>query len=272
MTFPKQLLTLLFLSLACSLQAATPQRIISLVPSVTKNIYQLGAEAQLVGCTSFCTLAKPDDAQVVASAVQVNMEKALLLKPDLVVVGSLTPPETTQMFRKLGVEVMELPYPKSFNDICQQMLTLGEQIGKADEAKQRISEAKRKLAEAQKLIPAEKESFSAFMQIGANPLFGVVPNTFMNDFLSLAHLRNVAEKMQTGSLSREAILVSNPDYIFVVIMGSMGQDESRNWTKYSSLKAVQAKHIYELDADMACSPTPDDFVEVLTQIINIIYN
>lgn len=268
LNFKLLLLAMLF---SFNLWAGTPQRIISLMPAVTKNIYQLDATDQLVGCTSFCTLHNPNDAEVVASAVKVNLEKALLLKPDLVVVSSLIPRETVDMFRKMGIEVLDFSFPKSFDDICQQMLTLGEKIGKPQKAQQLIADAQKRLALAQTLIPQQANRPTAFMQIGANPLFGVVPNTFMNDFLTFAHCENVAKDMKSGAVSREAILLSNPDYLFMVFMGSMGKDVGEKWKQYHSLKAVQQKHIYELDANLACSPTPDDFVTILEQIINHIY-
>ncbi len=267
-------LYLLLLLVACSWNtwATPPKRIISLVPSVTKNIYQLGAQNELVGCTSFCTLAKPTDAQVVASAVKVNIEKVLLLKPDLIITGTLTPQESIAMFKKMGIAMLHLPYPKSFHDICDQMLVLGDKIGKKEEAERLVRQAQEELNMTRTKLPKQTSKPTVFMQIGANPLFGVVPNTFMNEFLSYANCQNIAEDMQTGTISREAILLRNPDYIFVVIMGSMGKDESKNWEKYSQLKAVQQKHIFELNADKACSPTPDDFVSILKEIINRIYN
>lgn len=268
----KVCLFLLFVGCSATTWANVPQRIISLVPVVTKEIYQLGAKKQLVGCTKFCTLENPNDAQVVASAVKVNMEKALLLKPDLVISSSLIPRENIELFRKMGIEVLDLPYPKSFDEICSQLLLLGEKIGKEERAKELIHKATSKLETIRAKVPNRHEQFSVFMQIGANPLFGVVPHTFMNDFITFANCRNIADKMSNGSISREAVLLSNPDYIFVVFMGSMGNDEGEKWKKYNSLKAVQQQHIFELDSRMACSPTPDDFVSVLAQIINDIYN
>ena len=112
--------SLLFILLVFSVSGQTPQRIISLAPSLTKNLYLLDAEDLLVGCTSYCSLQSGTDAEVVASAVQVNYEKAVILKPDMVITTSLTKPKTIDTFRKLGVKVLEFPTPKSFSEICEQ--------------------------------------------------------------------------------------------------------------------------------------------------------
>lgn len=268
----KHFMLILLVGLAGHASAQQAQRIVSLIPSITKCIYQLGAEEQLVGCTNFCQLNSPDDAQVVASAMQVNVEKCMLLKPDLVIVGSFMAPKTKELLQKMKVNILELPFPKSFEGICQQMLTLGQQIGKSTEAQALVEQAKERLAVAQSKIPSKDTKPSVFIQIGANPLFGVIPNTFMDDFITLAQCQNMAQDMTNGVISREAVLLRNPDYIFVTFMGSMGNDEIEKWKAYAKLKAVEQQHIFDMDAHKACSPTPSDFIMVLEQIIAHIYH
>ncbi|MFV0291275.1 MAG: ABC transporter substrate-binding protein [Mangrovibacterium sp.] len=263
--------TLLSLFISCTAIAQPAQRIISLVPAITKSIYQLGAQKQLVGCTSFCQLQNENDAQIVSSAVKVNMEKCLLLKPDLIITSSLIPRESVEMFQKLGIQVLDFSYPKSFDEICSQFITLSTMLGKESNALLIVDQAKNRLKSVQSKISKSNSQPSVFMQIGANPLFAVVQNTFMNDFITFAGCRNIAENMTRGSIARETVLVQNPDYIIVVFMGSMGRDESDKWRKFSSLKAVKENHIFELDANLACSPTPNDFVTILEQIITNIY-
>ncbi|MEO8605910.1 MAG: helical backbone metal receptor [bacterium] len=70
--------------------AAPPQRIVSLVPSVTELVCHLGASDRLVGATRFCT----DPADLPPSLVRVGgtktpaCESILALQPDLVVLNS----------------------------------------------------------------------------------------------------------------------------------------------------------------------------------------
>ncbi|PTN04791.1 ABC transporter substrate-binding protein [Mangrovibacterium marinum] len=266
------LLSLLFLLVGLSVQAATPQRIISLAPSLTKSLYMLGADDLLVGCTSFCTLQKPDDAEVVASAVKVNLEKAMLLKPDLVLTSSLTSPETKRAFEKLGVEVLYFPYPKSYGEMCRYLLRLGEKIGRKELAEKLVAESKARLAKAIATVPATDHQPRVFMQIGANPLFTVVPNTFMQDFIDFSGCENIAADLEIGSITREGVLVRNPDVIFVILMGSLSVDEKEKWESYPALNAVKNHKIFVLDSEKTCSPTPLDFVDALEQMIGMIYN
>ena len=63
-----------------------PQRIISLVPSQTELLHDLGATDLLVGRTKFCI--HPPGIQaipVVGGTKQINQERLLEVKPDLVI-------------------------------------------------------------------------------------------------------------------------------------------------------------------------------------------
>ncbi len=266
------LLTLFSLALAMlTTHAQTPQRIISLAPSLTKNLYLLGAEDLLVGCTSYCTLQSETDAEVVASAIMVNYEKAVMLKPDLVITTTLTKPKTINTFKKLGTEVLVYETPQSFDDICTQFIDLGGQIGKKAEAEILIADARKRMEEILQKIPVNAPRQKTFMQIGANPLFGVVPNTFMNDFIRLSETDNIADDLSVGSINRETVLIRNPDIIVVVLMGLIGEEEKKQWANFSSLSAVKKDQIFIMNADQACSPTPLSFIEALDELITKIY-
>lgn len=252
--------------------AASPKRIVSLSPSATKSLYLMGADKLLVGCTSFCMLEDQSDAQIVASAVQVNIEKTLLLKPDLIVANSLTKPETLEMFRKLGIETVCFPYPKSFDELCRHFTEFGKKVGKEPEANRIITEARRQVDILRNSVPQQKEKPKVFFQIGANPLFTAVPKTFMQDFIDFAGCRNIASDMSIGSITRETVLVRNPDVIFVMLMGSISAEEKDKWKEYKSLSAVKNNKIFVMDSERTCSPTPLQFADGLREMIQSIYS
>jgi len=265
------LLFFLILIFSITTKAKIPQRIISLAPVITKNIYLLHGENFLVGCTSFCKLKNPDDAQVVASAIQVNIEKVILLKPDLIIASSLTNPETIKTFKKLNIDVLYLPLQKSFEDICTDFQTLGKKLGEKELADKIVTQARKEVKSIREKIPGKDSLPKIFFQIGANPLFSVTSNTFQEDFIDLAGGQNIADDLTIGSITREKVLVSNPDVIFISTMGMVGLEEKKRWESYKNLKAVKNKKIFFIDQEKTCSPTPDLFVEALNEIIDDIY-
>lgn len=244
----------------------TAGRIVSLAPSLTKNIYYLNAQSQLVGCTSYCTEAVADGKDVVATAIKVNVEKTISLNPDLVLATTITSPKTIELLKNMGVNVEVFGTPKNFKEICDQFLRLGKIIGNEEKAKVIINETSAKV-EALKQSIAKKQPSNVFFQVGVDPIFSVLPNTFMDDYITLAGGINIANNLQHGTMTRESVLEKNPDYIFIVTMGLSGENEKEVWERFSQLSATSKHHIYVVDADKACSPTPVTFMETFEEVV-----
>jgi ABC-type Fe3+-hydroxamate transport system substrate-binding protein len=260
------------LLIVCQLysQAQEAKRIVSLVPWVTKSLYVMGEQSRLVGCTSFCPVEAADKIEVVANAMNINIEKVLLLKPDVVIASSLIKPETIDNLKKLGLKVVYQAYPKSFEEICTYFVQIGELVGQGAKAKEIVSQQKARLAKLKAGIPAGKNP-NVFIQIGAKPLFCAVPDTFMDDFIRYSGGKNVASGLKLGSVTREFVLKQNPDVVYIVTMGIVAQEEKDIWLSYSALSASKRKKIFILDADKTCSPTPILFVDALEEMIKLMY-
>jgi iron complex transport system substrate-binding protein len=255
-------LSVLIFSFVLSFAPLSAKRIISLTPSLTKNLQYLGVENELVGCTSYCKTSRK--VPVVASAVKVNVEKVVSMKPDLVIASTLTQPETVAALKKMGVKIVVFPMAHSFKDICAQFLQLGKLVGKEAQAQKVLGQVNQKI---NKLKSATASNKRVFIQLGANPLFAVIPNTFMNDYIVFAGAKNITEGMTTGSITREAVLTRNPEAIFIVTMGVFADQEKKEWERYSNLAAVKNKKVFIIDSDKACTPTPVTFAETLEVII-----
>lgn len=257
-------LALLLFSLF-SAAAAMPARIISLAPSLTRSIYYLGAEESLIGHTTFCHIAAGSNKEVVASAVTVNVEKVITLQPDLAVTTAMTNPETIEMIRKAGIRTEVFETPVSFDAICTQFERLGRLTGKAATARA-INQEVREKVDAIKATHRYKTPPSFFFQIGASPLFTVLENTFMNDYITFSGGRNIAAGFRRGTISREYVLTSNPDVIIIVNMGITGDEEKKIWERYPFLNAVRNQRIFFIESDMASTPNPPDFLKTLQAI------
>ena len=251
-------------------QAQEAKRIISLVPWVTKSLYLMDEQERIVGCTSYCPVETSDKIPVVANAMSVNIEKALTLKPDVVIASSLNKPETIDNLKRLGIKVVLQPYPESFEEICAYFVQIGELVGQGAKAKDIISQQKSRLTKLKAGIPLGKNP-NVFIQIGAKPLFCAVPNTFMDDFIRFSGGKNSAAGLKMGGVTREYVLKQNPDVIFIVTMGIVAQEEKDTWLGYSSLSASKSKKIFILDGDKTCSPTPILFVDALEEMIKLMY-
>ncbi|MEA4903899.1 MAG: helical backbone metal receptor [Petrimonas sp.] len=261
---------LLFFSFMGSFAQTQYKRIVSLAPSLTQSLYYLGAQDKLIGCTSYCMAAKEDKKEIVASAVKANLEKVIALKADLVLVTVLTDLQDIETLRKFGIKVEVFQSPKSFKEICNQFIRLGMLIGKEEKARRIVLESEQKIKEISSGVKWKKKP-RMFFQIGADPLFSVLPNTFMDDYINFFGAENIAKTLKRGSVSREFVIANNPDYIFIATMGMVGNEEKEIWSRYSYLTASRKKQIHIIESDIACQPTPITFVqtmEILEKMIN----
>ncbi|MCI5163976.1 MAG: ABC transporter substrate-binding protein [Candidatus Electrothrix sp. AX5] len=250
-----------------------PQRIVSLGPINTENVYLLGAEDRLVGNTSYCV--RPEaakDKKKIGSVMQVSIEKILSLRPDLVLATGLTQPQQLNKLRDLGLRVVQFQQPSSFAEICAQFRRVGELLGLEERAEQVVREAERKV-EAVAVATAQLPRPKVFLQIGSRPLFGAAKDSFTHDFIALSGAVNVIEEQQHGTASYEKILMKNPEVIIIAMMGSesgIAQEEKKKWQGFP-LAAVLNNQVHVVSPDLACSPSPATFAETLSIMAALIH-
>ena len=246
-------------------------RIVSLTPSITKQLYLLGVEDLVVGHTSYCPSEGLKNSELVASAMEVNVEKIATLHPDIVLVTTLVKSKIVDKLKMLGINVQYLPSPKSFNEICNQFIELGAAVERKSKAISIVKAQEEKLDSLQNTIPPGKK-LKYFIEIGAKPLYAATPESFMHDYIRYANGINIAEGLKSGTMSRESVIVKNPDVIVIVTMGIVGKEEKEIWQDYPNLNASKNGRIFVIDSDLASSPTPITFTNVVGKIINKVYN
>ena len=260
---------LLLLLAGFSVLAQDVKRVISLAPSITENIYLVGGKEKLVGCTSYCVQAVNDGIEEIGSTVDVNVEKIFALKPDLVLTMKLTKPQDIATLEKLGVRVEVLETPRTFEEICEQTQQIAKLIGCEDQSKEVVAKARKTVSviqEKSKQLPSSK----IFFQIGANPVFSVLDNTYMNDFILLCNATNIAAGLTHGTLTRESVLLKNPDVIIIAEMGGFGNEEQKVWSSYEGMAAVKNNKVFLISSETSCSPTPANFASALKDVYRFI--
>jgi iron complex transport system substrate-binding protein len=245
-------------------------RVISLAPSITENIYLIGAQDKLVGCTSFCTQAIADGKQQVGSTVDVNIEKILMLKPDLVLAMLLTKPQDIETMKRVGIRVVIIPTPKNFEEICSQTIRIAKLVGHENIAEKLVQKSKYTIDSLIQVLRPQSEKQKIFFQLGANPIFTVLENTFMNDYILFCNAENIFSELSKGSVTRESVLMKNPDVIIVATMGGFGAEEQRIWQNYPGIKAAQNDKIFLIDSETSCSPTPVNFAKAFADVVKFV--
>ena len=245
-------------------------RIVSLVPSVTKELQLLGLEDNIVGATSYCDISKNNKNLIVGSAIETNEEKVLLLKPDVVFVSSLTKQATIDVLKKNGLNVYVYAKARSFNDICKHFIEIAEYLDRGVQAEIIVNKAQNKVDSLKNTIVTSDKKLNVFFQLGANPLATVIPNTFMDDYITLAACNNIFNDLNKIIINKESVILRNPDVILIVEMGTVAHQEKENWYKFDNLNAVKNDKVFIVQ--LATTPTVTNFTNVFENIINFIYD
>ena len=252
-------------------EASAPQRIVSLVPNITEELYLLGAQDRIVGVTIYCR--RPPQAQSkerVGAVVEVNVEKILSLQPDLIIASPLTGHKQIQKLLDLGVRVEIFQAPQDFKGLCAGFLELAQLVGREQVAQEIIKRA----TEALDSIKGKVRGLSrprVFVQIGARPLVAAGGDSFINDFIVFAGGLNIAHEVKTSTYSREEVVRRNPDIILIAQMGLAGEGEREQWVQYTTIRAVQTGQIYVVDPYRFCSPTPLSFVDQVKELVRLFH-
>ena len=251
-----------------------PQRIVSLGPLNTENVFLLGAGSRLVADTIYCV--RPDEArqrEKIGSLMEINVEKIVSLQPDIVLATALTRPEQVKKLESLGLKVVRFSKPDSFKAICAQFTELGTILGLGEKAEEIVKQARLEV-QCIKANVAGLPLQKVFLQVGADPVFASVPGSFTDDYIRFGGGINIAAHQTTGLFSREKVVALNPDVIIIAVMGTetgTAAREKEKWMQFGSISAVRHNRVHTMDPDIVCSPSPLTFVRSLKQIAGMIH-
>jgi iron complex transport system substrate-binding protein len=222
------------------------QRIVSLAPHATEQLFAGGAGGKLVAVSEYSDY--PEEAKRlprVASSAGVDLEQLLALKPDLVVAWRLE--ATAASLARL--EALGLPVfysePRRLAQIPDSIEALGELAGTAATARPLAASLRAEL----KRLEAEYRSrrpVSVFYQISERPLMTLGGRQFVSDAIELCGGRNVfAESaLMAPQVNIEAVLAADPEAIITARPDPSDRSWQAFWARFPGMRAVQSGNLY----------------------------
>ena len=184
-----------------------PQRIVSLVPSQSELLFDLGLEKQIIGITKFCIHPEhlKKQTSIVGGTKNLNLNIISNLQPDLIIANK-------EENERSQIEALANDYPVWVSDInnldsaLQMILEVGQLTGKTTQAEtieNNIRQAFQNLStNNQKLTPPTSTNrLNTVYLIWKDPYMAVGGDTFIHDMLTRAGFNNVY-----GHLSRYPII------------------------------------------------------------------
>lgn len=173
-------------------------RIVSLVPSLTETVHDLGLGGSLVGVTKFCVrpATARETAAVVGGTKDPSVEKILRLRPDLVLADEdENKPEHLADLHKAGLQV-HVTRIATVADVARELRSIGLLLGHGHEAQKYAAE----LQEAAAHIRSASAVFSpvgCFVPVWKRPLMTIGARTYMSDLLRLSGGENVFDDVHS---------------------------------------------------------------------------
>jgi iron complex transport system substrate-binding protein len=236
--------------------AKKPTRIISLSPSATESLFEIGAGKQVLAVDSLSNF--PKSAPITElSAFEPNVEAIAALKPDLVVlsVDAMKSMVVKEALEKLKIPVLMEKAPENLAQAYKGIEVLGAVTDHTSEAKKVTF----KMAALIKSIlnRAKKSVKITFFHELDNTLYSVTSDTFIGKVYKDFGLINIADKAAGADsygypqLSAEYVLKTDPDVIFLAD-AEYGESPAtvRARAGWSGITAVTKKNVFALPNDI----------------------
>ena len=224
---------------------APARRIVSLAPHTTELLFATGAGDAVVGVSSYSDYpAQASKLPSVGSSMQLDLERIVALKPDLILAWSSgNNARQLQRLRELGFVVFDSE-PRSFEDIASSLERLSLLAGTTQgiEAATALRQGVRKLSHAY----AGKTRVSVFYQIWPSPLMTLNGRHIVSESLRLCGAENIFSALPqlAPAVSREAVVAANPEAIFI---SDEREQRFDSWLKFPEMTAVRHRNLFLID-------------------------
>lgn len=237
--------------------AKPPQRIVSLLPSLTESTCALGLCDRLVGVDRYSDWpASVQKLPVVGGGLDPSVESIVALKPDLVLLSNAS--KVAERLESLGIKVAALEV-KSQAGVHQVLDKLGRLLGvhQAQGADRVWRELQTGVADIARQMPDSAKQVRVYFEVSRGP-YAAGPQSFIGETLTQLGVRNVvpADLGPFPRLSPEFLLRAQPD---VIMLGNRSMQVATSYPGWNSLKAVRGNQVCtfsEQEANVIVRPGP----------------
>ena len=188
------------------------QKIISLVPSLTELLIDLGLKDRLAGRTRFCIhpADEVDDIPIMGGTKNPRLDKIKEAQPDLIIANKEEnrPQDIKTLMDDFDVELTDIA---TIEDALIVIHNLGQKLNTADQAEKLITQIQSRLNDR----PEEPELRTAYM-IWKDPWMSIGHDTYIHDVMDHYNLTNVfGEKTRYPKFDLKELKQYHPDLILL---------------------------------------------------------
>lgn len=188
-------------------------RIVSLVPSVTHALAELGAGERVVGVTDWCTRGVPVAAARVGGTKNPSLDSVAALAPDAVVVNTEeNRTDDVEALAAAGLNVV-VTYPRAVDDVALLIRRLAGLVGSPARAGTLLADLDAAREQARRRRP--HRPLAALTLVWRRPWRAVGPGTYVDDLLARCGFANVLAGFDDPWPSLDPALVLGPEVVLL---------------------------------------------------------
>lgn len=236
--------------------AQPPQRVVSLLPSLTESVCALGHCSRLVGVDRYSNFpASLKSLPQLGGGLDPNIEAIVALRPDVVLLARSS--RAADRLEALGLRVVALE-PRTHADVFKVLQTLGQLLGVAPvEVQQRWQQIQAGVDAAARSVPVPARGQRVYFEVSRGP-YAAGEASFIGETLQKMGLSNVVgpELGPFPKLNPEFLVRADPD---IIMLGNRSMQERITYPGWDTLRAVRAQRVCVFDvadSDVIVRPGP----------------
>ena len=234
--------------------AAAPQRIVSVLPSLTETVCALGQCQRLVGVDRYSNW--PESVKLLpqlGGGLDPNIESIVALRPDVVLMAAS--PRAAERLEALGLKVVVCE-PKTHKDVQRVIAILGRLLDVPD-AQKVWAGIDASMQAAARTVPESARGKRVYFEVNRGP-YGAGELSFIGETLTRLGVKNIlpAELGLFPKINPEFVVRANPDVIMVGARNFEGMTDRPGW---SNIRAIREDGlcVFALDqSDVLVRPGP----------------
>ncbi len=247
------LITLILLLCNAFSISASPMRIISLVPSQTEMLFELGYGDQVVGISDYCNYPAEAEKITKIGGLDLNVEKIMSLKPNMVLDLNAMHRKYQLLFSQLGLNYVNFNV-NNLEEIGQMAEKIASIIGPTEKSKSFSSTWQVRLKEL--AISNSNYRPRVYLEIWDAPMQAAGPKSFMGEMLRSCGGQNIiSEPIDYPVMNSEQVIAADPEVIFVAYPHP-NLDQIKSRPGWSNVSAIKKNRIHALNQDLFVRPGP----------------
>ena len=230
-------------------------RIISLSPTVTEDLFAIGAGRQVIAVDNQSNYPKRAP-QTGLSGYDPNVEAVANYHPDLVLI-SYDPGNFASQLRQLGIKVRFEAAANNLKQAYRQILGIGQLVGHTRGAKAVVHSMRAHLAAIVAGVPTTRRHLRVYHELDPT-YYSATSSTFIGSVYKLFGFRDIADGAGSAGggypqLSGEDIIAKNPQIVVLADTKCCGQSYTSVATRpgWSNIAAVQHHRVVTANDDVA---------------------